>query len=284
MKRILRQKKAFTLIELLVVIAIIAILAAMLLPALAAAKRKAQRINCVSNLKQIGIAFRMFGDDNNSQYPMTVPIANGGAEEWVYSMSQNSGASLGTVPTTGGYKGGYCPAGPFVVMSNILDNPAVLTCPSDSTLSHGTVPTNWAQFFTTPPPAGTTVGADPANSAFLSYFVGADATDTQPQSILAGDRNIGSNLTGGTATPAPKIFDAITASNGPGGKAVGAMASGLDWTKWAWTANDSHLGAGNILLGDGSAQQASIADFQTDVFNSTNGPTVYPMYDFPAWY
>src|SRR5215469_4960931 len=85
MKRILKQKKAFTLIELLVVIAIIAILAAMLLPVLAAAKRRAQRINCVSNLKQVNLALRIWEGDNNNLYPMAVSTSGGGALETTYS-------------------------------------------------------------------------------------------------------------------------------------------------------------------------------------------------------
>ncbi len=83
MKSILKQKKAFTLIELLVVIAIIAILAAMLLPALAAAKRKAQKINCVNNLKEVGIAFRIWEGDNGDKYPMALRSPQGGALEFV---------------------------------------------------------------------------------------------------------------------------------------------------------------------------------------------------------
>ena len=76
------KSKGFTLIELLVVIAIIAILAAMLLPALASAKARAQRIQCVSQEKQIGVAFNTFLPDHQDMYPPAGLHFAGGQMAW----------------------------------------------------------------------------------------------------------------------------------------------------------------------------------------------------------
>lgn len=92
------QKDGFTLIELLVVIAIIAILAAMLLPALAKAKEKANSINCISNLKQWSLALTMYADDNNQFYPqtkLTNAVANPDQPTWTEINSAHYFLSVG---------------------------------------------------------------------------------------------------------------------------------------------------------------------------------------------
>ena len=111
------DRKGFTLIELLVVIAIIAILAALLLPALAKAKEKANKINCVSNLKQQGLALALYVDDQNGFFPpikTAIDPATGTEINWSKSLAPYL-RQRGNNVTARANKVFICPSARYVV-------------------------------------------------------------------------------------------------------------------------------------------------------------------------
>jgi competence protein ComGC len=146
----LQKTAALTLTEVLVVVLSIAVLAALFLPVLAAAKKKSSKIGCVNDLKQVGLAFRIWSGDNGDKYPMEVSVKDGGAMESV---------AAGNVVLV------------FQVMSNELSSPKVVYCPNDK--DHMTA-TNFNSDFT---------------AKNISYFVDLVADQQRPQTFLSGDDN-----------------------------------------------------------------------------------------------
>jgi prepilin-type processing-associated H-X9-DG protein len=185
------QKVAFTLVELLVIIVVISLLAALLLPQLANAKKKASIITCNNCLKQIGLSFPIFANDHSGTFPMGISTNKGGSLEYLAASEMFRH---------------------FQVMSNELSTPVILICPADIRKA--------AKSFSV------------LSNTNISYFVGVDANDRFPQSLLAGDRNL---MTNGIPVG--------------GGLLILATSVTVGWTA------AMHNGAGNVALGDGSVQQ-----------------------------
>jgi type II secretory pathway pseudopilin PulG len=207
--------RALTLVELLVTIAIVAVLVTMILPT-NYRRQKATRITCVNNLKQIGTAYRIWFGNQAGQFPAEQSVNLGGWKDIL------TNANLGYLTWTN-----------YVLVSNELGgNTKLLVCPADERKP--------AKAFNV------------LSNVNLSYFVGVSATDTEPESIAGGDRNLGpGNM--------PANDYGFSPENGRGNDValpITAKSNPICWSL-KMHSDGNVAGAGIILLGDGSVRQVT---------------------------
>jgi len=152
-----KSLSAFTKLDVMIVVGTLVMLAVWLTytqrRGMRAPRMGAARVNCASNLKQVGLGFRMWANDHGDRFPWQVPAAEGGTKEF----AQLPYATLH-----------------YVIVSNEFNSPKILTCVADQNRVRTN---NWEV---------------PLHLS-LSYFAGLNADETKPATILSGDRNISTN-------------------------------------------------------------------------------------------
>ncbi|HTD65176.1 MAG TPA: type II secretion system protein [Candidatus Limnocylindria bacterium] len=208
MKITSHREHGLLVLEIFIVVATIALLLS-LFPSHRGGEARATRISCVHNLKQVGLAYRLWANDHKDQFPFAFT---------------NEGSSFRFVNSPQVFLH-------YAVMSNELVTPKILACPEGKKRGKAI---DFTQF----------------SNKNVSYFVGLDAREDQPQTILSGDRNI----MGGTL------------SNG-------FMRRFTSLTEAKWTA-EIHKNAGNIGLGDGSVQQVTSVALNRQIRAMTNASVI----------
>jgi prepilin-type processing-associated H-X9-DG protein len=178
----------------MVLVAVMGVLAMVILPYMARSRVPAHRIKCVSNLKNVGLAFRIFATDNNGLFPPALMLSNG------QEITKIDAVSV------------------FRVLSNELSTPILLYCSQDAKRTKAVAPVNF----------------NTMTAMNISYFASLSANETNPLSILAGDRNL--MLNGKLVAPG-----------------VTAMLTNAS-AAWTWS-KEIHNERGNIAMADGSVQQ-----------------------------
>jgi len=199
-KRAARYRQGGGLVELLIVTGTLALLATVLLPRTLSSRAQATRIACVNNLKQTGLASRMWASDHDKLFPWQVCTNEKGSFEFI----QSGKVSPLLLPT-----------------SSEVPSPKVFWCPADN---RRISTESFAEF----------------HDQNVSYFVGLDASEEHPETILSGDRNI-----------------SVDGKTGPRLVSIAAETA-LAWTK------DLHNRAGNVGLVDGSVQQLTDGGLQRE--------------------